>query len=1746
MDYSTGNDTTGDGTSENPYKTFHKGFTMANADDILDLAGTFDWTNADETGDAATTGYTINKNLTILGHGPDQTIIQAASSENTAGRRVFTVARDISVSFQGLAIRYGKLTGFNFGGGILAIGAVTMTDCEVYSNRCGGGFGGGILGGGVNDSSDSGSSVANLTIIDSSFHDNIAYYGGGGVSYKSPTSGSGTLTITNSTIASNQRTATTGNTEGAGVNIWYGNAIFTNTTVSKNIAPNGSGNCGYSMNDPLGYITIKNSIVAGNTGSTMEFGYRQAGYGNVTDNGYNIIAGSQSYYTWTGATDWVDTNQDGSFVLYGTATTGQSNFDTSININDNTNNKTKTLALLSGSIAINNGSPDANGSISVPSTDQRGATRNGSVDIGAYEFDGGGLPVDAPATQASGIASSSVYYNNMTVSWTNGNGSRRVVFAKQASSGTASPVDTTRYSPSSVFGSGSQIGSSGWYAVYDGLGTSVTVTNLTGATNYIFQVFEYNGVGTGQAEYLTSTGSGNSLAQASYSPTTLYANSASGNDTTGAGTSGNPYKTFYKTYAMSQPGDTIDLTGTFTWTDADETGDAATTGYTISKDLTIGGHGPNQTIIQSASADNTADRRVFTVSRANTVAFQDLAVRYGRLTSYGYGAGIFAMGTITISDCEIYSNRSAGAFGGGVQGGGCDNASDAGSSVSNVTIVDSSIHDNMAYYGGGGITFKSPVSGSGTLTVTNSTISGNQRTATIGNTEGSGVNIWNGNAVLTNVTISGNSAPNGSGNCGIDINDQLGYITMKNSIIAGNTGTTYEFGYRQAGYGHVIDNGYNIIAGNQYYYTWTGATDWVDTNQDGSFVLYGTATTGQLNRGSFGLNSSLNNTQTYAMLENSITINNGSSSANGSVSVPSTDQRGLVRVGATDIGAYEYGATANTTPSLTSVSDSPDPVKGGGAISIAPSGQGDADSNDLYFYCNESGNPTAASNSCSGGPYSYANYGSMACSYNAGTGDTTRTVYCRTYDGTDYSAEQTTTYTVDSTAPSSGSITYSNGFTNSVSVALTAADGTDGGSGLDTGSRTVQRKSATLSDGTCGAYGSFATISPTGTYPNFTDATALSGNCYQYQYLVSDATANQATYIEASTVKVDTATPTTSDNFTHNNAWQNSDQTIALSPADAASGIIWTKYCTDSGNTCDPSSGTSYSGAATISAEGTTYFRYASYDNAGNTQNTASKTIKIDKTAPSVSAGSNQTKNAAFTQNAAVSDSVSGVASYLWEKVTGPGTITFGTAAAENTTISASMGGTYVIRLTATDNANNSSSDDFTLAWDTTSPVISSVSSIPSSTSATITWTSNKNSSSQVEYGLVSAYGNSTTEADMATRVSSHSVNLSSLQSCARYFYRVKSKDAAGNQGFSAPSTFNTSGCETSSISDGNSDPVEVSGGTVAVNTNAGSATVIAPNNYTSETATIQVNKLNTENAPSAPAGQTLIGDNFFNLLAVSASGSVIASFANPVTFSVSYGSDVENAYDENTLDVYKYTNGSWEEKNCALDTSANTLTCSLGSFSVYGVLGQPVSNNNDDNSINSDEETSDFSPPLIAIGNHQTKSLSANESMTLKSKRFTFRGNVPDMKKGDVVQIMKDGELLKNIKINSRKKWNYRAKQVRNTINTYQFRYLDRNTSETVRTTSEYRIMIDKTRPRFRNFQKKASASAGEYVSWTATDNDQIKFYQVKFHGKKYNLDESRFQIPANAKKGVSRLTVRAFDRAENSAAKKMRVRVK
>jgi len=110
-----------------------------------------------------------------------------------------------------------------------------------------------------------------------------------------------------------------------------------------------------------------------------------------------------------------------------------------------------------------------------------------------------------PATQASGISFSNIEISSTNISWTNGTGTGEMVFVEAGTAGTPTITNGTTYSANPQFGSGSTAGS-GWYCVYNGPGTSVTVNGLQPETAYSVMVAEQNG-----QNYLTTAVQGSNI-----------------------------------------------------------------------------------------------------------------------------------------------------------------------------------------------------------------------------------------------------------------------------------------------------------------------------------------------------------------------------------------------------------------------------------------------------------------------------------------------------------------------------------------------------------------------------------------------------------------------------------------------------------------------------------------------------------------------------------------------------------------------------------------------------------------------------------------------------------------------------------------------------------------------------------------------------------------------------------------------------------------------------------------------------------------------------------------------------------------------------------------------------------------------------------------------------------------------------------------------------------------------------------
>ncbi len=310
-------------------------------------------------------------------------------------------------------------------------------------------------------------------------------------------------------------------------------------------------------------------------------------------------------------------------------------------------------------------------------------------------------------------------------------------------------------------------------------------------------------------------------------------------------------------------------------------------GLNISSSLTLQGASTATTIISGGGSI-----RPFTTSGSGTnVTLKTLTVTNGNVSGASGGAILVFAGNLTLDSVAV-TNNTSGSSGVVASGGGIYFASSGALTITNSTL------GSNASTGAGGAVYQD----AGSLTVTNSTISNNTSGSSGFIASGGGIAASTGvsSVALTNLTVTGNTATNGGGglwlaattstltNATIVANTQTnstggglyasaGTVTIRNTIIANNTGGNCS--------GTITTAGYNLDSANTC--SFSAGTDLRNTNPN--------------------LATLTNNggpTNTIALNAGSPAINTGTTT-----SAPTTDQRAGPRVGATDIGAYEYGST---------------------------------------------------------------------------------------------------------------------------------------------------------------------------------------------------------------------------------------------------------------------------------------------------------------------------------------------------------------------------------------------------------------------------------------------------------------------------------------------------------------------------------------------------------------------------------------------------------------------------------------------------------------------------------------------------------------------------------------------------------------------------------------------------------------------------------------------------------------------
>lgn len=99
---------------------------------------------------------------------------------------------------------------------------------------------------------------------------------------------------------------------------------------------------------------------------------------------------------------------------------------------------------------------------------------------------------NAPTLSASQLVFNQIANTFIRISWTKGNGGKRLVICRTATTAAVAPTQGQAYLESPSYGMGQQTGLNN-FVVYADSGNSVMVTNLQQNTNYAFDIYEYNG-----------------------------------------------------------------------------------------------------------------------------------------------------------------------------------------------------------------------------------------------------------------------------------------------------------------------------------------------------------------------------------------------------------------------------------------------------------------------------------------------------------------------------------------------------------------------------------------------------------------------------------------------------------------------------------------------------------------------------------------------------------------------------------------------------------------------------------------------------------------------------------------------------------------------------------------------------------------------------------------------------------------------------------------------------------------------------------------------------------------------------------------------------------------------------------------------------------------------------------------------------------------------------------------------------
>lgn len=451
----TGEDVSGQsGDESQPFKTLHYAVTRCAASgDTINALGTFITNNVSLTMNA-------DKSVSIVGHGPESTIIQPAETAEASTNRVFSI-NNTKLVLKNLTVRWGNAGTAN--GGIISCWQSELEAENVVFSEAKAAQGGAIHIAGTstvpvtfnncvfdsNTATDRGAAINVLgvrsmpvTITDCTISNNTATNYGAGLAFAGAAGTETSIVKIYNSLISNNKTTATNTKGGAGMYMYIANNATTplelnvyNSTFAFNETPTSSAVLATSSNTTIPQkVTLWNNTIAYNRGNATADITNLSGPGiwfpyatsnisldmvnNLCMENWGKVYGSAPghyditvrYLTLTRIIHNIFTNTIPQYYIQNpkNADPGNTNIynnnaavKLATNLADN-GGKTQTLALEVGSVAINSGLSFTE---SFMMSDQRGFTRIGSsFDIGAYEYEGTNPTTELSKNQVEKIA----------------------------------------------------------------------------------------------------------------------------------------------------------------------------------------------------------------------------------------------------------------------------------------------------------------------------------------------------------------------------------------------------------------------------------------------------------------------------------------------------------------------------------------------------------------------------------------------------------------------------------------------------------------------------------------------------------------------------------------------------------------------------------------------------------------------------------------------------------------------------------------------------------------------------------------------------------------------------------------------------------------------------------------------------------------------------------------------------------------------------------------------------------------------------------------------------------------------------------------------------------------------------------------------------------------------------------------------------------------------------------------------